>query len=44
MGFWASLLWYSGLFIFLAAVAVAGIFTGRKLRNMKDAKDASENQ
>lgn len=40
MGFLSSLLWYSGLFIFLVAVAVAGVFTGKKLRSMKDAKNA----
>ena len=43
MGFLASLLWYSGLFIFLVAVAVAGVFVGKKLRDRKDAKVKEEN-
>jgi hypothetical protein len=41
MGFLGSILWYSVLFIFLVAVAVAGVFLGKTLRAKKDAKDAA---
>ncbi len=40
MGFLGSILWYSVLFIFMVAVATAGIFLGKTLRAKKDAKDA----
>ncbi len=33
-----NMLWYGGLFIFLVAVAVAGVFVGKKLRQRKDSK------
>lgn len=38
MGFLQSLLWYSGLFVFMAAVATAGVMVGKTLRKRKDAK------
>lgn len=41
MGFLGSIIWYSVLFIFMVAVATAGVFLGKKLRAMKDAKDAA---
>lgn len=41
MGFLGSIIWYSVLFIFLAAVAVAGVFLGKTLRKKKDAKAAA---
>lgn len=42
MGFLGSLLWYSVLFVFLVAVAIAGIFVGKTLRKRKDAKASLE--
>ncbi len=33
-----NVLWYSGLFIVLIAVAVAGVFVGKTLRVRKDNK------
>lgn len=41
MGFLGSIIWYSVLFIFMVAIATAGVFLGKKLRAMKDAKDAA---
>ena len=41
MGFLGSIIWYSVLFIFLVAVAVAGVFLGKTLRQKKDAREAA---
>lgn len=38
MGFLGSIIWYSVLFIFMVAVATAGVFLGKTLRAKKDAK------
>ena len=35
---WGNVLWYTGLFIAIVAVAIAGVFAGKKLRDKKDAK------
>lgn len=40
MGFLGSIIWYSVLFVFMVAVAVAGVFLGKTLRDRKDAKAA----
>ena len=37
--FFGSVLWYTGLFIVIVAVAIAGVFVGKKLREKKDAKE-----
>ena len=42
MAFLASFLQYFIIMVILAAVAVAGVFTGKKLRDNKDAKKAAE--
>ena len=39
MAFVASFLQYFIIMVILAAVAVAGVFTGKKLRDNKDAKN-----
>lgn len=41
MAFIASFLQYFIIMVILAAVAVAGVFTGKKLRDNKDAKNAA---
>lgn len=41
MAFLASLIKYVVIAVILAALAVAGVFTGKKLRDRKDAKDAA---
>lgn len=41
MGFLGSIIWYSVLFIFMVAVAAAGVFLGKTLRAKKDAKAAA---
>lgn len=41
MGFLGSIIWYSVLFIFMVAVAAAGVFLGKTLRAKKDAKVAA---
>lgn len=38
MAFLSSFLQYFIIMVILAAVAVAGVFTGKKLRDKKDAK------
>lgn len=40
MEFLGTLIFYSLEFIFIAAVAVGGVFVGKKLRERKDAKAA----
>ena len=42
MAFLASFLQYFVIMILLAAIAVAGVFVGKKLRDRKDAKAAAE--
>ena len=42
MAFLASFLQYFIIMVILAAVAAAGVFTGKKLRDNKDAKKAAE--
>lgn len=42
MAFLTSFLHYFIQFIIFAAVAVAGVFAGKKLRQRKDAKTAAE--
>ena len=42
MAFLASFLQYAVIMVILAAIAVAGFFTGKKLRENKDAKTAAE--
>lgn len=42
MAFLASLLQYVITLAILVAVAVLGVFTGKKLRDRKDAKTAAE--
>jgi hypothetical protein len=39
MGFIETLLWNAGLFLFLIAVATAGVFAGKKLRDRKEKKE-----
>ena len=41
MAFLSSFLQYFIIMVILAAVAVAGVFTGKKLRANKDAKNAA---
>lgn len=41
MAFLASLIQYVVIAVILAALAVAGVFAGKKLRDHKDAKDAA---
>ena len=41
MCFLGSIIWYSVLFIFMVAVATAGVFLGKTLRAKKDAKAAA---
>lgn len=41
MAFLASFLQYVVIMVILAALAVAGVFVGKKLRINKDAKDAA---
>ena len=41
MAFLSSFLEYFIIMVILAAVAAAGVFAGKKLRDNKDAKDAS---
>lgn len=41
MAFIASFLQYFIIMVILAAVAVAGVFTGKKLRDNKDAKNTA---
>ncbi len=41
MAFLASFLQYFIIMVVLAAVGVAGFFTGKKLRDNKDAKNAA---
>lgn len=41
MGFLGSIIWYSVLFVFLVAVAAAGVFLGKTLRQRKEAKAAA---
>lgn len=41
MAFVASFLQYFIIMVILAAVAVVGVFTGKKLRDNKDAKNAA---
>lgn len=43
MAFLESLGSYVGNFVFLIIVAACGMFVGKKLRDSKDAKTASEN-
>lgn len=43
MAFIATLLQYVATLLFMAAVAGLGLFAGKKLRDRKDAKTASEN-
>lgn len=42
MAFLASFLQYAIIMVILAAIAVAGVFTGKALRARKDAKTAAE--
>lgn len=35
-----GILWYAFKFVFIAAVAVGGVFAGKALRKHKDKKDA----
>ena len=42
MAFLASFLQYFVIMVILAAVAAAGVFVGKKLRDNKDAKKAAE--
>lgn len=42
MAFLASFLQYFIIMVILAAVAAAGVFVGKKLRDNKDAKKAAE--
>ena len=42
MAFLSSFLQYFIIMVILAAVAVVGVFTGKKLRDNKDAKKAAE--
>ena len=39
MDFIETLLWNAGLFIFLIAVATAGVFAGKKPRDRKEKKE-----
>ena len=41
MAFVASFLQYFIIMVLLAAIAVAGVFVGKKLRDRKDAKETS---
>ena len=41
MAFVASFLQYFVIMVLLAAIAVAGVFVGKKLRDRKDAKNAA---
>ena len=41
MVFLASFLQYFIIMVLLAAIAVAGVFAGKKLRDRKDAKNAA---
>lgn len=41
MAFLASFIQYVVIMVILAALAVAGVFAGKKLRINKDAKDAA---
>lgn len=41
MAFLASFLQYTIIALILAAIAVAGVFAGKKLRMNKDAKEAA---
>ena len=42
MAFLGSFLQYAIIMVILAAIALAGFFTGKKLRENKDAKAAAE--
>ena len=42
MGFLTAFLYYACLFVVLVLVAAAGVFTGKKLRDRKDAKKSKE--
>ena len=42
MVFLTAFLYYACLFVVLVLVAVAGVFVGKKLRDMKDAKKSKE--
>ena len=44
MAFLASFLQYFIIMLILAAVAVVGVFTGKKLRDNKDAKKAASSE
>ena len=41
MAFVASFLQYFRIMVLLAAIAVAGVFVGKKLRDRKDAKETA---
>lgn len=43
-GFLGGVLYYACLFIVLVVVAVAGVFCGKKLRDMKDRKKLKETE
>ena len=44
MAFLNSFVEYFITMVVMAAIAVAGVFAGKKLRDRKDAKKAAENQ
>lgn len=44
MTFISSFIQYLIIMVILAGVAVAGVFTGKKLRDRKDAKNASASE
>ena len=44
MAFLASFLQYFIIMVILAAVAVAGVFVGKKLRDNKDAKNSAASE
>lgn len=44
MTFFGSFLQYFIIMLILAAVAAAGVFTGKKLRDRKDEKNAASEQ